>query len=71
MDLVAGDARMIALTHHTTRGPVPKLVRSCTYPLTARGCVRDIVTDLAYLTVEHEGFVLPRGRARRLGRACP
>ena len=28
------------------------------YPLTAPGCVREIVTDLAYLTVEPEGFLL-------------
>ncbi len=58
MDLVAGGARVVALTYHTTRDGRPKLVPSCTYPLTARACVRDVVTDLAYLTVEPEGFVL-------------
>jgi 3-oxoacid CoA-transferase B subunit len=58
MDLAAGGARVVVITYHTTRGLAPKLVRRCTYPLTAPGCVREIVTDLAYLTVEPEGFVL-------------
>jgi 3-oxoacid CoA-transferase subunit B len=58
MDLAAGGARVVVVTYHTTRRLEPKLVRECTYPLTAPGCVRDIVTDLAYVTVEPEGFVL-------------
>src|SRR5437667_445317 len=58
MDLAAGRARVLVVTYHTTRAREPKLVRRCTYPLTAPACVRDIVTDLAYLTVEPEGFVL-------------
>jgi 3-oxoacid CoA-transferase len=58
MDLASGGARVIALTYHTTRAGAPKLVRRCTYPLTALRCVREIVTDLAYVTVEPEGFVL-------------
>src|SRR5437867_9022666 len=58
MNLAAGRARVLVVTYHTTRAREPKLVRRCTYPLTAPACVRDIVTDLAYLTVEPEGFVL-------------
>jgi 3-oxoacid CoA-transferase len=58
MDLAAGGARVVVVTYHTTRAREPKLVARCTYPLTAVGCVREIVTDLAYLTVEPEGFVL-------------
>jgi len=58
MDLAAGGARVVVVTYHTTRALEPKLLRACTYPLTARACVRDIVTDLAYITVEPEGFVL-------------
>jgi len=58
MDLAAGGARVVVVTYHTTRTLEPKLVRRCTYPLTAPRCVRDIVTDLAYITVEPEGFVL-------------
>jgi 3-oxoacid CoA-transferase len=58
MDLAAGNARVLVVTYHTTRSLAPKLVRHCSYPLTAPGCVRDIVTDLAYVTVEPEGFVV-------------
>jgi 3-oxoacid CoA-transferase len=58
MDLVAGSARILVVTYHTTRRGAPKLVRRCTYPLTAPGRVRDIVTDLAYVTVEPDGFLL-------------
>src|SRR5947208_45298 len=58
MDLAAGRTRVLVVTYHTTRAGEPKLVRQCAYPLTAPACVRDIVTDLAYLTVEPEGFLL-------------
>lgn len=58
MDLAAGGARVIVVTYHTTRGLVPKLVRRCSYPLTAIRCVKEIITDLAYITVESDGFVL-------------
>lgn len=58
MDLASGGARVIVLTYHTTRKLEPKLVARCTYPLTAERCVREIVTDLAYLTLEPDGFVV-------------
>jgi len=58
MDLVAGGARVVVLAFHATRDGRAKLVRRCGYPLTARRCVREIVTDLARITVEPEGFVL-------------
>ena len=58
MDLAAGGARVVVVAYHTTRQRDPKLVRQCSHPLTARACVREIVTDLAYLTVEPVGFVL-------------
>jgi 3-oxoacid CoA-transferase len=58
MDLAAGGARVVVVTYHTTRNGQPKLVERCSYPLTAPACVRDIVTDLAYLAVEPRGFVL-------------
>jgi 3-oxoacid CoA-transferase len=58
MDLASGGGRVVALTYHTTRALEPKLVRACTYPLTALGCVKEIVTDLGYVTVEADGFLL-------------
>jgi 3-oxoacid CoA-transferase len=52
MDLVAGGAQvMVLMEHHDSRGR-PKLVRSCTYPLTGVRCVDVVVTDLAVLRRE-------------------
>ncbi len=58
MDLASGGGRVIVLTFHTTRAGEPKLVDACRYPLTALGCVREVVTDLGFFTIEPEGFVL-------------
>ena len=58
MDLAAGAARIIVVMFHLTREGVPKLVERCTYPLTAVRCVRTVVTDLALVDVEADGFVL-------------
>jgi 3-oxoacid CoA-transferase len=54
MDLAASGARVVVITYHATRALEPKLIRRCTYPLTSPGCVTEIVTDLAYITVEKE-----------------
>jgi 3-oxoacid CoA-transferase subunit B len=62
MDLAAGVAagggRVIVVMSHREKGGGSKLVPALTYPATARGCVKDIVTDLAYVQVGPEGFVL-------------
>jgi 3-oxoacid CoA-transferase len=58
MDLAAGGARIIVVMFHTDRNGAPKLRRRCTYPLTAIGCVRTVVTDLALIDVEAQGFVV-------------
>jgi 3-oxoacid CoA-transferase len=58
MDLAAGGARIIVVMFHTDRTGAPKLRRRCTYPLTAIGCVRTVVTDLALIDVEADGFLV-------------
>ena len=58
MDLAAGAARVVVVMFHLTRDGAPKLVERCTYPLTAPRCVRTVVTDLALVDVEPDGFVL-------------
>jgi 3-oxoacid CoA-transferase len=58
MDLAAGSARVLLLMFHLTRDGTSKLVEHCTYPLTARACVSTVVTDLAVIDVDREGFLL-------------
>ena len=58
MDLAAGSARIVVVMFPLTREGEPKLLRHCTYPLTAIGCVSTVVTDLAVLDVDAGGFVL-------------
>jgi 3-oxoacid CoA-transferase len=58
MDLAAGGARVVVLMFHLTRDGTPKLVQECTYPLTALGCVSTIVSDLAVIDIDREGFLL-------------
>ncbi len=56
MDLVAGVEKIHVITEHTTRSGEPKLVASCTYPLTGPGVVNRIYTNLAVIDVIEQGF---------------
>lgn len=58
MDLVAGGSELIILMEHRDSHGGPKLLRRCTYPLTAVGCVNTVVTDLALLRRRDGHFVL-------------
>ena len=49
MDLVAGGCTLIITMEHRDSHDRPKLVRVCDYPVTGRGCVNVVVTDLAVL----------------------
>ena len=65
MDLAVGAKRVWVLMEHTTRGGESKLVRRCTYPLTALGVITRVYTNFAVLDVTGEGFVV-RDMARGL-----
>ena len=58
MDLVAGADNIIVLMTHFSRDGESKLLPKCTLPLTGAGCVRRILTDLAYLEISAGAFVL-------------
>ena len=58
MDLVAGDTELIIVMEHCDSKNRPKLKRQCTYPLTGKGCVNYVVTDLALLHWQDGRFVL-------------
>jgi 3-oxoadipate CoA-transferase beta subunit len=58
MDLAAGAKRLWVLMEHTTKGGESKLVRKCSYPLTAPAAVKRVYTNLAVLDVTADGFAV-------------
>jgi 3-oxoacid CoA-transferase len=55
MDLAVGAKQVIAMLEHVDSKGRPKLVETCSYPVTAPGCVDVIATDLALLTRTDQG----------------
>ncbi len=56
MDLVAGVGRVVVVMDHTNKHGESKLLKECTLPLTGKGVVDRIITNLGVLDVTHKGL---------------
>ncbi|MCE8510698.1 CoA transferase subunit B [Ruegeria pomeroyi] len=56
MDLVAGVGRVVVVMDHTNKHGDSKVLKECTLPLTGKGVVDRIITNLGVLDVTHKGL---------------
>jgi len=54
MDLVAGVNKVVVIMDHVTRKGDPKLIPTCTLPLTGLRCIDMIITDLCVMEMNEE-----------------
>ena len=57
MDLLVGAKKVILAMEHTAKGN-PKILKKCTLPLTAKGQVNMIITEMGVMEITPKGIVL-------------
>ncbi|HSI71767.1 MAG TPA: CoA-transferase, partial [Fimbriimonas sp.] len=58
MDLVAGVKRVVVVMEHTNKAGESKVLKECSLPLTGKGCVDLVITDLAVFEIGDNGMTL-------------
>jgi 3-oxoacid CoA-transferase subunit B len=58
MDLVAGADNIIVTMTHASKHGESKLLNNCSLPLTGKGCIKKVLTDLAFLEIKEGKFHL-------------
>ena len=58
MELAQKSRRVVVLTTHVNKSGAPKILKTCSLPLTAPACVGLIITDLAVIEVTGQGLRL-------------
>lgn len=58
MDLAANAKKVVIAMEHNARGDIAKIVEECTFPLTAPGCVDEIITDIAVIEIDRENGLM-------------
>jgi 3-oxoadipate CoA-transferase beta subunit len=56
MDLAVGAKAIRVIMEHTDKSGAPRILKACTYPLTAPACVKRIYTNLAVIDVTEQGL---------------
>jgi 3-oxoadipate CoA-transferase beta subunit len=58
MDLAVGAKAVRVIMEHSSRKGAPRILKACSYPLTAPACVKRIYTNLAVIDVTEQGLLV-------------
>ena len=58
MDLVVGVQKVVVLMEHCAKDGTPKIVKNCSLPLTGKGVVHRVITDLGVMDITSQGVEL-------------